>query len=57
MPLERWQYRDPAEIVERMESRTCKGCIFERQAFGVKYCDKSREHGKRCSQYKSEYGG
>ena len=28
MTLESWEFRDPAEVAERRESQTCKGCAW-----------------------------
>jgi len=47
--------RDPAEIFERQESRTCKGCGFESHvaiAYGtIVICALGKTHGKRCAKY------
>lgn len=57
-------YRDPADYLEQIESRTCKGCRFEKQvrleALRKEYTicidrlknGKRRDHGKRCERYR-----
>ena len=59
--LEQHMYRDPLEVLIKEESRSCRGCIHEKQfiAFGnpVMVCtdkderQKRRNHGKRCINY------
>ncbi|MBO4119855.1 hypothetical protein J5T34_03760 [Cupriavidus gilardii] len=61
MTLPAHMYRDPAEVYERAEARSCKGCVHERSAtlFGttVRACikllpnGKRRHHGRRCQHY------
>lgn len=49
-----FMYRDPAEIVERAERYTCKGCIFKARVFGLEYCTRKELAGdkmKRCAKY------
>lgn len=54
--LEQWMYGDPANVIDRIESRTCKGCIFEEVVFGEKYCGKGQRYGRRCKQYMCDDG-
>lgn len=61
MTLPAHMYRDPAEVYERAEARSCKGCCWEKTArlFGttLRVCTKllpngkRRNHGKRCQFY------
>lgn len=61
MTLPAHMYRDPAEVYERAEARSCKGCQWERTArlFGttVRVCTKllpdgkRRNYGRRCRHY------
>lgn len=54
-------FRDPAEVHERKEARSCKGCTWEKSArlMGTAHTvctkllpgGKRREHGKRCKNY------
>lgn len=62
MGVERqYRYRDPAEVIEYEESRTCKGCIHKNKAWGVEVCGHpSRNGGKavrRCKHYDDKRGG
>jgi hypothetical protein len=61
MTLPSWMFKDPSEVFEQTESRTCKGCMWEKSAklLGKVHTvctkllpgGKRREHGKRCSNY------
>lgn len=61
MTLPAYMFRDPAEVYEHNEARSCKGCIHERTArlMGTSrtVCTKllpggkRRNHGKRCQSY------
>ncbi len=48
-------YCDPSKWYEWLESRTCKGCVWEIKLWrgqGEKVaCTKGKPHGKRCKQY------
>jgi len=54
-------YRDPAEVYERNEARSCKGCMWEKSArlMGTTHTvctnllpgGKRRNYGKRCQSY------
>lgn len=57
MAIEKRLYFDPLDILIQDESRTCKGCVFEMEAFNTKYCDKGKCHGKRCKLYKEAING
>lgn len=50
------RYRDPAEVYEREEERTCKGCAYLEKVrlFGddVLICHKSRKPTHKCKHYK-----
>ena len=51
-----FMYRDPAEIVERAERYTCKGCIYLARVFGMDVCSradnrKPGEQLRRCRKY------
>lgn len=60
---QKWETRDPAEVLERREAQTCKGCRFVETivAFGekIKRCKKNRKHsdhgGRRCKQYAEDW--
>jgi len=49
------RYRDPAEVYEREEEQTCKGCghIEKVRLFGddVLICHKHKKPVKRCKHY------
>lgn len=61
MTLPTYLFRDPAEVYERNEARSCKGCIWEKTArlMGTTHTvctkllpgGKRRNHGKRCQNY------
>lgn len=61
MTLPAYMYRDPAEVYEQNEARSCKGCMYERTArlMGTTHTvctkllpgGKRRNHGKRCQFY------
>ena len=57
MALESWEFRDPAEVAERRESQSCKGCLWLMQAhcFGETFerCQEypARENPRRCKKY------
>lgn len=48
-------YRDPLEILEQAERRSCKGCIFKARMLGRDYCEnEKRTNGnadRRCKFY------
>lgn len=50
-------YRDPLEILERAEQRTCKGCIHKTKVWGVDYCAHPTKNGgrakHRCKHYET----
>jgi hypothetical protein len=50
-------YRDPLDVVIADESKTCAGCVFVAVAFGAAYCDKGKQYGKRCTQYREAERG
>lgn len=56
MALDRWQYRNPLEVLLRNEARTCKGCQHKEtvRLFGVEHevCLKKRKKLVRCKLYK-----
>lgn len=53
--LPQHMYRDPLEILEHAERRTCKGCIHKRVMLGIEVCDHPRRQAgkaeKRCKHY------
>lgn len=53
--LEKWQFRDPAEVAERVEAGTCQGCaLVVRQIVAgaaVESCAKGRRYGTKCRFY------
>ena len=61
MTLPAYMYRDPAEVYEQNEARSCKGCIYEKTArlMGTTHTvctkllpgGKRRNYGKRCQSY------
>ncbi|MCA3186864.1 hypothetical protein [Cupriavidus sp.] len=61
MTLPAYMYRDPAEVYEQTEARSCKGCVYEKTArlMGTTHTvctkllpgGKRRNHGKRCQSY------
>lgn len=61
MTLPAYMFRDPAEVYEQNESRSCKGCVYEKTArlMGATHTvctkllpgGKRRNHGKRCPSY------
>ncbi|AVA33349.1 hypothetical protein [Cupriavidus metallidurans] len=61
MTLPAYMFRDPAEVYEQNESRSCKGCVYEKTArlMGTTHTvctklmpsGKRRNHGKRCQFY------
>jgi hypothetical protein len=62
--LEQRMYRDPLVVLLEVESRSCRGCMHQKDfvAFGkpVTICmakdekNKRRNHGKRCKAYKEK---
>lgn len=50
-----WMYRDPAEVVERIEAGSWQGCAFvQRMRFQwqvVESCAKGRRFGRKCPLY------
>ena len=56
--LPRWMWRDPAEVAERVESGTCKGCgwivRFGWETKTEDACGKGRRFGVRCKHYLEE---
>lgn len=54
-------YRDPAEVYERKEERSCKGCAYEKSArlMGTTHTvctkllpgGKRQAHGRRCQSF------
>lgn len=54
--LERWRYGDPAQVAERAQAQTCKGCVHEVDILILgetfRQCGKSMPYGKRCKFYK-----
>lgn len=59
--LEKWQFRDPADVAERIESGTCQGCAFilRLTVSGelVESCGRHRRHGKKCGDYLEALSG
>lgn len=57
MALPAFMYGDPADVIEREEGKTCKGCRHEEKhrAFGevVAICTKGKKHGQRCRLYQA----
>lgn len=61
MTLPAYMYRDPAEVYEQTEARSCKGCIYEKTArlMGTTHTvctkllpgGKRRQHGRRCQSF------
>ena len=55
MTLESWKFRDPAEVVERIESQSCKGCkhLDAIRIAGqlVQVCNKGKKPIKKCPKY------
>lgn len=61
MTLPAYMFRDPAEVYERNEARSCKGCAYEKSAklMGTTHTvctkllpgEKRRAHGQRCPSY------
>lgn len=61
MTLPAYMYRDPAEVYEQNEARSCKGCVYEKAArlMGSTHTvctkllpgGKRQNHGKRCQSY------
>lgn len=60
MALPSNMYRDPLEILELAERRTCKGCIHKVRMLGRDYCEnKKRASGsaeRRCKYYETKEG-
>jgi hypothetical protein len=50
-------YRDPAELLEELERRTCRGCIHLTRVLDRDFCSSpKRRNGKaemRCKYYKT----
>ncbi len=59
--LPAWMWRDPADVAERVEAATCRGCVFivRRHIAGelVESCGKNRRYGKKCKRYVEEGSG
>lgn len=61
MALPSYCYRDPAEVYEQKESRSCRGCVYEKTArlMGTEHTvctkllpsGKRRQHGRRCVSF------
>lgn len=53
--LERWQWRDPADVAERLEAQSCHGCAFVSRVqiagSSVESCSKGRRAGRKCRHY------
>jgi hypothetical protein len=53
--LRRYEYGDPAKIVESREARKCNGCIHKAMILGGWFCEKGEWSGvaneKRCRKY------
>ena len=49
--LEKWQYSDPVDVLEKFEKKTCLGCKNIAIAFNAAYCTAGKHYGKRCQQY------
>lgn len=53
--LPAWMYGDPAEVYERKESATCKGCAHIGHALGRSYCEKNQKsRPAKCARYYKE---
>ncbi len=62
MPLDSWEYRDPADVAERREQqnlRNCPGCRHSDEVHlwgdALTYCHKRQEitDGKRCHAFQA----
>jgi hypothetical protein len=55
-----YRYRNPLEVMEMEERRTCKGCIHKKKAFGRDFCECPKRHNgsaaKRCKYYETKEG-
>jgi hypothetical protein len=54
-----YRYRDPLDVLEIEERRTCKGCIHRSIAWSVEACEHPRRAGKaakRCKFYVTKEG-
>ena len=53
--LRRWEFGDPAKVVESREASKCNGCIHKAKAFGMWFCIKGRWTGinneKKCKEF------
>lgn len=52
-----YRYRDPLEVLEMEERRTCKGCVYKERLLGVDFCQHPSRTGKaakRCKHYKTK---
>lgn len=48
--LRAYEYGDPLKVLERKESKTCKGCQHLKELWGQPYCNKGRKM-IRCKFY------
>lgn len=49
-----YRYKDPLEVLEMEERRTCKGCVFKGRMLGKDFCEHPSRTGKatkRCKHY------
>lgn len=58
MALDSWRYRDPAEVYECMEARTCKGCTHKLVLIVIgdklEACSKGKKKMVRCKLYREK---
>ena len=64
MTLPAYMFRDPADVYEQHEARSCKGCQWEKSArlMGTTHTvctkllpgGKRRNHGRRCQSYEEQ---
>lgn len=58
--LERWEYGNPQNVLERKQSGTCAGCKHGFRVVspfdgdkGWMACDMKKAYGKRCKKYEA----
>ena len=55
--LRRGDYRDPLEVLIRAESKTCAGCAYVGVVFNAAYCERGRQYGRRCVDFRELESG
>jgi len=61
MALPRYRYRDPLEVLEIEERKTCKGCIYKGRILGRDFCENPKRSNsnatQRCRHYTTNEEG